>query len=51
LAVSAYRRRHEQRASPSSRYRRSLMYDIAALAVFAAAFALLFGLVWALGRL
>jgi len=27
------------------------MYDLAAVAVFVAAFALLFGLVWALGRL
>jgi len=27
------------------------MFDVAAVAVFAASFALLFGLVWALGRL
>jgi len=27
------------------------MYDVAALAVFVAAFALMFGLVWGLGRL
>jgi len=27
------------------------MYDVAAVAVFVAAFALLFGMVWALGKL